>query len=61
MAVDLTQGTQEIAAVPESPEQQTAADIFAELGPWAGETTEEILHVLAEARRAGGQREVSEL
>jgi hypothetical protein len=37
----------------ESPEQQTAADIFEELGPWAGETTQEILHVLAEARRAG--------
>jgi hypothetical protein len=47
--------------MPDNPEQQTAADIFEELGPWAGETTEEILHVLAEARRTGGQRKVPEL
>jgi hypothetical protein len=47
--------------MPDNPEQQTAADIFEELGPWAGETTEEILRLLAEARRAGGQREVPEL
>jgi hypothetical protein len=45
----------------EDPVQQTAADIFEELGPWAGETTEEILQVLAEARRTGGQRKVPEL
>jgi hypothetical protein len=47
--------------MPDNPEQQTAADIFEELGTWAGETTEEILHVLTEARRAGGQRKVPEL
>jgi hypothetical protein len=61
MAVHLAQGAQEVGAVPKSPEQQTAADIFEHLGPWAGETTEEILHVLAEARRTGGHREVPEL
>jgi len=47
--------------MPENAEPQTAADIFEELGPWAGETTEDILHVLAEARRTGGHREVPEL
>jgi hypothetical protein len=61
MAVHLAQGTQEVGAVSESPEEQTAADIFDGLGPWVGETTEEILQVLAEARRTGGQRKVPEL
>jgi hypothetical protein len=47
--------------MPDNPEQQTAADIFDGLGPWAGETTEKILLVLAEARCTGGQRKVPEL
>ena len=47
--------------MPEDPVEQTAADIFEELGPWAGETSEEILQVLAEARRTGGQRKEQEL
>jgi hypothetical protein len=39
----------------------SAADAFAALGPWAGESTDEILSMLAEARRQGGQRPVSSL
>lgn len=39
----------------------SAADVFAALGPWSGETTEEILGILGEARRGGGRRSVAEL
>jgi len=53
--------TIEVRAVAEPPAGRSAADLFAEAGPWAGETTEEILAMLAEARRHGGQRPVSEL
>ena len=37
----------------------SAADLFALVGPWAGETTAEILAILTEARRKGSHREVS--
>lgn len=53
--------TIEVRAVTEPTSQRSAAAIFAELGPWAGETTEEILAMLAEARRRGGQRFVPDL
>ena len=53
--------TIEVRAVDETAAGRSAADVFAELGPWAGETTEQILHLLAEARRTGGQRAVPEL
>jgi len=53
--------TIEVRAVVEPPAQKSAAELFAELGPWAGETTEELLEMLAEARRQGGQRAVPEL
>jgi hypothetical protein len=36
----------------------SAADRFREIGPWEGETTQEILEVLAEARRLGATRAV---
>ena len=45
----------------EPPSQRSAAALFAELGQWDGETTDELLAMLAEARRQGGQREVPEL
>ena len=45
----------------ELPPAGSAAELFAQVGPWAGETTEEILAILAEARRQGGQRQVAEL
>ena len=53
--------TIEVRAIPEHLGEKSAADIFAAIGPWAGETTDEILGILAEARRAGGQRPVSSL
>lgn len=53
--------TIELRAVADPPAGKSAADLFAEVGPWAGETTEEILAILAEARRHGGQRSVPEL
>jgi hypothetical protein len=53
--------TIEVRAVREPEENRTAADAFAEIGPWAGESTEEILRILADARRSGGQRSVPEL
>ena len=48
--------TIEVRAVCEPEAVRSAADVFADLGPWDGESTEEILAVLAEARLAGGQR-----
>jgi len=39
----------------------SAADAFAIVGPWTGETTDEILAILAEGRRKGLHREVSGL
>lgn len=53
--------TIEVRAVPEPPAGRSAADLFAEIGPWVGETNEEILAILAEARRHGGQRSVPDL
>lgn len=53
--------TVELRAVPEPAIPQSAADVFAAIGPWAGETTDEILTILADARRQGGQRSVPEL
>ena len=53
--------TVELRAVSETPDDRSAADLFAAVGPWAGETTEEILAILAKARAQGGQRIVAEL
>lgn len=53
--------TIEMRAVAEPPEGRSAADLFARLKPWAGETTEEMLEILADARRKGGQRSVPDL
>jgi len=53
--------TIEVRAVDGQVSGKTAADVFGELGPWAGESTEEILGLLAEARRLGGRRSVPEL
>jgi len=39
----------------------SAADQFRALGPWEGESTEEILELLAEARRLGRTRPVDRL
>ena len=53
--------TIEVRAVAEPTSGRTAAAVFAELGPWEGETTEELLAILAQARHRGGQRPVPEL
>ncbi len=53
--------TIEVRAIDEPEAPCSAGDAFAQLGPWAGESTDEILKVLAEARRAGGRRSVPEL
>ncbi len=53
--------TIEVRALDEPVATRSAADVFATLGPWAGESTEDILRLLADARRSGGQRPVPEL
>lgn len=53
--------TIEVRAVSEGASGRSAAAVFAEIGPWEGETTEYVLAILAEARRRGGQRSVPEL
>ncbi len=37
--------------------KRTAADVFRELGPWEGESQEEISELLREARLHGGTKE----
>jgi hypothetical protein len=44
--------TVEVRVVPELPVNRSAAELFAEIGPWEGETTDEMLQFLAEARRS---------
>lgn len=51
----------EVRVVSEPSADRSAADVFRDLGPWAGETTEEVLEWLAEARRTGGQRSIPSL
>jgi hypothetical protein len=51
----------EVRVVPEVAAGRSAADAFAEVGPWQGETTEEIMAILAEARREGSSRGVPKL
>ena len=41
--------------------RRSAADVFAEIGPWEGEAREELEHRLAAARSAGGSAEPPEL
>lgn len=36
---------------------RSAADLFREIGPWEGESTEELLKLLKEERRRGGSGE----
>ena len=57
--------TVEVRRVAATADAKSAADvlreILAEHGPWAGETEQELLDRLAEARRAGGSRPAPEL
>jgi hypothetical protein len=43
--------TVEVRVVPGPPVIRSAAAVFAAIGPWEGETTEEMLKFLGEARR----------
>lgn len=47
--------TIEVRAVVEAAGDRSAADVFAALGPWAGETTDELLVLLSDARRGSGR------
>ena len=51
--------TVEVRAVPDLPGDRSAAERFAVVGPWAGETTEEILAILAKARAQGADRKMA--
>jgi hypothetical protein len=51
----------ELRAISEASSPRTAADAFAKVGGWVGESTDEILSILAEARREGSRRPVLEL
>jgi hypothetical protein len=53
--------TIEVKAVPEVLADRSAAELFVELGPWAGESTEQMLELLASSRRQGGRRSVPDL
>ena len=53
--------TIELTAVTEKASGRSAASVFAEIGPWRGETTEELLAVLAESRSHGGRRPAPDL
>ena len=52
--------TIELRAVPAG-SAESAADIFEQLGPWEGETTDEILEIVARARERGGTRQIADL
>lgn len=49
--------TVELRAVSPSPEPQLLGDSLAALGPWEGESTEELTSRLREARESGGSAE----
>ena len=51
----------EVRVVPEVAVGRSAADAFAEVGPWQGETTDEIMAILAQARREGSGRGIPNL
>ena len=53
--------TVEVRVVSEDARERSAAAVFEDLGPWEGETTQDVLAILAEARRRGGQRSVPQL
>lgn len=53
--------TVELRVIVKPPRGKSAADLFAEIGPWEGESTEELIAFLRDARREGGQRQVPDL
>jgi len=55
--VDAVDMDVELRAVKASTPQIPLGDYLASLGPWEGETTEELLALLREGRRMGGSKE----
>jgi hypothetical protein len=53
--------TVEMRAVEGPSSGVSAADSFDSIGPWEGETMDEILEMLAAARQGGGRRGVTSL
>jgi hypothetical protein len=51
----------EVRTVAAQPSSGSAAELFATIGPWAGESGEQILALLSDARRQGGRRSVADL
>jgi hypothetical protein len=51
----------EVRAVSDLPAEHSAAEVLSAIGPWAGETADEMLAILAGARRSSSQRDVPEL
>ena len=45
--------TIEVRAVLDPATEKSAAELFAEIGPWVGESTAEVLDLLARARERG--------
>ena len=41
--------------------ERTAADIFREVGPWEGESADELIRIIRKGRDAGGSRDVPQL
>lgn len=76
MVPTLEEAIQELKRHPEAPvvvqvdalviemrvqKQRTADDVFEEIGPWEGESEEELTALLAKAREEGTSHEVPEL
>lgn len=57
LLVELRYKGETVSAVEPEKKHRTAADIFREVGPWEGETFEEITEILREGRKQGGSKE----
>jgi len=51
----------EVRVVLPAQDDRSAAELFAQVGAWQGESTDEMLEFLARARRGGSQRPVPDL
>lgn len=53
--------TVEVRTVAGHQQGRSAADVFSDIGPWEGETTEELQTILGEARERGSRRTLAPL
>jgi hypothetical protein len=58
---DLTVELRAVGTNERSVKQKSAADVFAQIGPWEGESLDELLSFFSKARAQGGSRNVPEL